>query len=55
MEENKLLRISELSKKSSTTGLSEAEKKEQAELRREYLDAVRKNLKATLDNIEFKK
>ncbi|MCC8169104.1 MAG: DUF896 domain-containing protein, partial [Oscillospiraceae bacterium] len=33
--------------------LTEAEKQEQQNLRREYLDAVKANFKATLDNVEF--
>ena len=35
-------------------GLTEEEKKEQAELRQEYLAAVRQNLKAQLNNIDIK-
>ena len=34
-------------------GLTEEEKKEQAELRQEYLAAVRKNLRAQLNNIDI--
>ena len=52
MEKAKLERISALSRKQRTEGLSEAEKAEQAELRAEYLAAVRKSLRAELDNIE---
>ena len=33
--------------------LTEEEKKEQAELRQEYLAAVRKNLRAQLNNIDI--
>lgn len=54
MEQRKILRINELAKKAKTKqGLSEAEKAEQQELRKEYLAAVRKNFKAQLDNIEI--
>lgn len=53
MEKEKLDRISYLARKSKTEGLREDEKKEQAALRAEYLAAVRKNFKATLDNIEI--
>ena len=49
----KILRINELAKKSREKELSEAEKQEQRELREEYLAAVKKNLRATLDNIEI--
>lgn len=53
MEQSKILRINELAKKSKTEGLSEAEKAEQKQLREEYLAAVRRNVRATLDSIEF--
>lgn len=53
MEEKKVLRINELAKKAKESGLSEAEKQEQKELREEYLSAIRKNLRATLDNVEI--
>ncbi len=47
-------RINELYKKSKTVGLTPEEKVEQQILRQEYLDAVRGNLKAQLDNIDIK-
>lgn len=53
MEEAKILRINELAKKAKNEGLSEAEKKEQKELRDEYIASVRRNFRATLDNIKF--
>lgn len=53
MEKYKLLRISELSRKSRVTALSEAELEEQKALREEYLAAVRNNFRAVLDSIEF--
>ena len=53
MEGKKILRINELAKKSREKELSEAEKQEQRELREEYLAAVKKNLRATLDKIEI--
>ena len=54
MTQEKIKRINELAKKAKTPeGLSEAELKERAELRAEYLADVRKNLKAQLDNIEI--
>lgn len=49
--EEKLARINELAHKSRETSLTEAEKTEQALLRREYIDAVKANLKAQLDMI----
>ena len=55
MEQYKIERINELSKKQKTPeGLTEAEKKEQAELRKEYIDSVKRNLRAQLENIEIK-
>ena len=44
-------RINELYHKSQKEGLTDAEKKEQAELRKAYAANVRANLKAQLDNI----
>ena len=47
----KIDRINALARKSRTEeGLTEAEKAEQAALRREYLDAVRANLVSQLDH-----
>lgn len=49
--EERIARINELYHKSKSIGQSEEEKAEQALLRREYLDSVRRNLKSQLDNI----
>lgn len=49
--EERIKRINDLYHKSQKEGLSEAEKEEQARLRREYVENVRANLKAQLDNI----
>ena len=46
-------RINELYHKSQAEGLTDAEKKEQAELRRAYVANVRNNLKSQLDNISI--
>ena len=46
-------RINELARKSKTVGLTEAEKVEQAKLRKEYIARVRMNLRAQLDNIDI--
>lgn len=51
MERSKIDRINELARKSKTVGLTTEEKSEQQILRREYIDAFRGNLKATLDSI----
>lgn len=53
LEKEKIDRISELSRKSRSVGLTEAELLEQKELREEYLAAIRKNFRAQLENIEF--
>lgn len=44
-------RINELSKKSKTEGLTEEEKKEQAELRQKYIKAFRQGMQNTLQNV----
>jgi len=54
MEFNALIaKINELAKKKRTIGLTAEEQKLQKELYREYLDLIKGNLKAQLDNIEF--
>lgn len=47
-------RINELYHKSQSEGLTDEEKKEQAELRSIFLQNVRSNLKSQLDNIDIK-
>ena len=54
MDNTKIDRINTLAHKAKSVGLTEEEKKEQAELRQEYLAAVRQNLKAQLNNIDVK-
>lgn len=54
MDRIKLARINELARKSKAEGLTSAERQEQALLRSEYLEAVRRNLKGQLDNIDIK-
>ncbi len=53
MEQNKLDRINELARKAKQSELTEAEKDEQAVLRREYIDSYKKNLRHSLENIKF--
>lgn len=48
MEKEKIERINALARKSRTTGLSEAEKEEQQQLRTQYLREFRKNMEHTL-------
>jgi uncharacterized protein YnzC (UPF0291/DUF896 family) len=51
MDQSKINRINELSKKSKSTGLTSDEKQEQLMLRSEYVKEFRNNLKSTLDTI----
>lgn len=51
MDEKKIARINELYHKSKGEGLTEAEKEEQKRLRQEYVDSVKRNLRAQLDNV----
>lgn len=53
MTQEKMNRISELSRKSRAEGLTDAEKAEQKALREEYLADIRRNFRATLENVEF--
>ena len=53
MKPEKIQRINELSRKSKAEGLTEEENKEQAVLRREFVESFRSNLKAQLDNIDI--
>ena len=50
--DEKIARINELYHKSQKEGLTGEEKEEQAQLRKEYVESVRANLKGQLDNIE---
>lgn len=51
MDQKKIARINELYRKSKTASLTPAEKKEQQQLRQEYLAAFKKNLTKTLDQV----
>lgn len=51
MDQNKIDRINTLYHKSKETGLTDAEKEEQAALRKEYIETIRHNMRANLDNI----
>lgn len=50
MKQERIDRINELAKKAKTVGLTPEEDAERAELRQEYLAAVRENLRAQLDH-----
>ena len=49
--EEKIARINALSRKAKAAGLSDAEREEQAQLRRDYIDSVKANLKSQLDSL----
>ena len=53
MDLSKIDRINVLARKSNTTGLTEAEKAEQAALRKEYIANIRMNLRSQLDSIDI--
>lgn len=50
MTEEKIDRINVLAHKSKSVGLTEEEKKEQAQLRREYIDSFKASLIGQLEN-----
>ena len=53
MKQEQIDRINELYRKSKAEGLTEAEKQEQALLRKQFLADVRNNLAAQLNNIDM--
>lgn len=53
MDKKSIDRINILAKKSKTIGLTPEEKEEQQLLRKEYLAAVRKNFRQTLEQIKI--
>lgn len=52
MDAKMIDRINELARKSKGPGLTQQEKEEQARLRQEYIQAVRRNLRGQLDQID---
>lgn len=50
MNKEKIDRINELARKQKSEGLNEAEKSEQAKLRREYIEAYKQSLISQLEN-----
>lgn len=50
MEDKKIQRINELSRKGKAEGLTDAEKAEQDMLRKEYIAAYRASLRSQLEN-----
>ena len=53
MDKKLIERINALAKKSKEEGLTEEEKIEQQKLRREYINIIKKNLRAELNNISI--
>ena len=51
--DERIARINALYHKSKAEGLTDAEKEEQNKLRKEYIDSVKKNLKAQLDSVDI--
>ena len=51
MNEEKIKRINELYHKSKAEGLTSEEAQEQQILRREYIEAFKRNMRGTLNNI----
>ena len=51
--EKDIARINELYHKQKGEGLTPAEKEEQAKLRRAYIDAIKGNVRAQLNNIDI--
>lgn len=52
MNQEKIDRINELARKSKAEGLTEAERREQAALRVEFIENIRRNIRSQLDNID---
>lgn len=53
MDQRRIDRINELYHKSQSVGLTEEEKKEQADLRRAYIEAIRASLRGTLNSVSI--
>ena len=53
MDNQRIKRINELYHKSQITGLTGEEKEEQSRLRKEYIAAIRGNLRGTLNQVSF--
>ena len=54
MDNIKIDRLNTLANKQKSVGLTEEEKQEQAALRKEYIETIRENLRANLNNISIK-
>lgn len=51
LSKEKINRINTLANKAKTSGLTDAEAKEQTQLRQEYLQTFRSSMKNTLENV----
>lgn len=51
--EEKIARINELYHKSKGEGLTDAEKEEQAALRKDYIAAIRNSIRGQLNNVDI--
>jgi len=51
--EEKIARINELYHKSKGEGLTDAEKEEQAALRKDYISAIRNSIRGQLNNVDI--
>lgn len=52
LSKEKIARINELSKKKKMGTLTDAEAKEQTQLRKEYLDTFRNSMRETIENVK---
>ena len=52
MDKKKIDRINELAKKAKESKLTPEEETERAELRKEYIEAIKSNFRQTLDSIK---
>lgn len=53
MDQTKIDRINELARKQKAEGLTPEEAMEQAVLRREYIDAIKNNLRGSLNSMKI--
>lgn len=53
MDQKRIDRINALYHKSQSVGLTEEEKEEQARLRKEYIEIIRRNMRANLNSISI--
>lgn len=53
MNQEKIDRINALYHKSQADGLTDAEKEEQAALRKDYIESIRNNMRSNLNNISI--